>query len=199
MLRSEYAEEKMLKDLVLNNRSYRRFHEDVRIETETLRQLVDLARLSSSGANLQSLKYVLSAEPELNGRIFATLGWAGYLKEWDGPEEGERPSAYIVMLFDRSIASTCYWDHGIAAQSIMLGAAERRLGGCMFGNVKRDELRRILELDGRFEILMVLALGKPKEEVRLVPLPPDGDIRYYRDAAGVHHVPKRSLEEIILG
>lgn len=188
----------MLRDLVLNNRSYRRFYEEHRIERDTLRQLVDLARLSSSGANLQSLKYVLSAEPEQNGRIFATLGWAGYLKEWDGPVVGERPAAYIVMLFDRSIANTCYWDHGIAAQSIMLGAVERGLGGCMFGNVKRDELRKILELDERFEILMVLALGKPREDVRLVPLLPDGDIRYYRDAAGVHHVPKRSLDDIIL-
>jgi nitroreductase len=189
----------MLRDLVLKNRSYRRFHEDVRIERGTLRHLVDLARLSSSGANLQSLKYLFSTEPEKNGRIFATLGWAGYLKEWDGPVEGERPSAYIVMLFDSAIAKSCFWDHGIAAQSIMLGAVEQGLGGCMFGNVNRDELRRVLGVEERFEILMVLALGKPKEEVRLVPLPPDGDIRYYRDAKGVHHVPKRSLEEIILG
>ncbi len=189
----------MLKELVLKNRSYRRFHEEERIGMETLRQLVDLARLSSSGANLQSLKYMLSTEPELNGRIFATLGWAGYLKEWDGPVEGERPSAYIVMLFDSAIAKSCFWDHGIAAQSIMLGAVEQGLGGCMFGNVDRDELRRVLGLEERYEILMVLALGKPKEEVRLVPLGPDGDIRYYRDADGVHYVPKRSLEEIILG
>lgn len=189
----------MLKELVLKNRSYRRFHEDHRIEVETLRQLVDLARLSSSGANLQSLKYLLSVEPEQNSRIFATLGWAGYLKEWDGPVEGERPGAYIVMLFDRAIANTCFWDHGIAAQSIMLGAVEQGLGGCMFGNVNRDELRRVLDLDERYEILMVLALGKPREEVRLVPLGADGDVRYYRDADGVHYVPKRSLEEIILG
>jgi nitroreductase len=119
----------MLKELVLKNRSYRRFHEEERIGMETLRQLVDLVRLSSSGANLQSLKYMLSTAPELNGRIFATLGWAGYLKEWDGPVEGERPGAYIVMLFDSAIAKSCFWDHGIAAQSIMLGAVEQGLGG----------------------------------------------------------------------
>jgi nitroreductase len=189
----------MLRELVLKNRSYRRFYEDHCIGRETLRELVNLARLSSSGANLQSLKYALSTEPELNSRIFATLGWAGYLKEWDGPAAGERPSAYIVMLFDRSIAKSCFWDHGIAAQSIMLGAVEKGLGGCMFGNVDRDELHRVLDLDERYEILMVLALGRPKEEVRLVPLPPDGDIRYYRDNAGVHYVPKRSLDDIVLG
>ncbi len=188
----------MLKELVLKNRSYRRFHEESRVSMETLRELVDLARLSSSGANFQSLKYVLSTEPERNSRIFATLGWAAYLKEWPGPGEGERPSAYIVMLFDHQLAKTCFWDHGIAAQSILLGAVERGLGGCMFGNVNREELRRVLELDERFEILMVIALGRPKEEVRLVPMGPDGDVRYYRDAAGVHYVPKRALDDIIL-
>jgi nitroreductase len=188
----------MLKELVLKNRSYRRFHQEQRLDRETLRELVDLARLSSSGANLQSLKYILSVEAERNARIFATLGWAAYLKQWPGPPEGERPSAYIVMLLDRSIAKSCYWDHGIAAQSMLLGAVERGLGGCTFGNVDRDELRRVLELDERYEILMVIALGTPKEEVRLVPLGPDGDIRYYRDGNGVHFVPKRELDDLIL-
>ena len=188
----------MLKELVLKNRSYRRFHEEYRLDVKVLRELVDLARLSSSGANLQSLKYILSTEPERNALIFATLGWAGYLKDWDGPAEGERPGGYIVMLFDRSLAKTHFWDHGIAAQSIMLGAVERGLGGCMFGNVDRDKLRENLGIDERYEILMVLAIGRPKEEVRLVPLGPDGDVKYYRDDDGVHYVPKRSLDDIIL-
>ena len=188
----------MLKELITRNRSYRRFYQERRIEVGTLRELVELARLSSSGANFQSLRYVLSAEPERNARIFETLGWAGYLKKWPGPEEGERPSAYIVMLFDHSVAKTCFWDHGIAAQSIMLGAVERGLGGCMFGNIDREQLRQTLGLEERYEIMMVLALGKPKEDVRLVPLPPDGDIKYYRDAAGVHYVPKRELDDLVL-
>lgn len=188
----------MLKELVLKNRTYRRFYEEHRLDRETLRELVDLARLSSSGANLQPLKYILSTEAEQNARIFATLGWAGYLKEWDGPAEGERPSGYIVMLLDQEISKTPFWDHGIAAQSILLGATERGLGGCMFGSVRRDDLRRSLGIDPRFEILQVIAIGKPKEEVRLVPLGPDGDVKYYRDAAGVHYVPKRPLDDLIL-
>jgi nitroreductase len=102
------------------------------------------------------------------------------------------------MLLDQSISKTPFWDHGIAAQSILLGATERGLGGCMFGNVNKELLRRSLEIGEQYEILQVIALGKPKEEVRLVPLQDDGDIKYYRDSAGVHYVPKRSLDEIIL-
>ena len=188
----------MLRDLILRNRTYRRFHQDQRLHADVLRELVDLARLSSSGANLQSLKYILSVDEDRNAKIFATLAWAGYLKEWDGPVEGERPSGYIVMLLDHAVSKNPFWDHGIAAQSILLGAVKRGLGGCMFGNVRREELRASLAIDERYEILQVIAIGKPKEEVRLVPLGADGDVKYYRDAAGVHYVPKRSLDEIIL-
>jgi nitroreductase len=186
-------------ELILKNRTYRRFHQDHALDQATLRDLVDLARLSSSGGNLQSLRYILSTAPEQNARIFATLGWAGYLKEWDGPVEGERPAGYIVVLFDRNIATSPFWDHGIAAQSILLGAAERGLGGCQFGNVRKDELSTALGIADHLEILLVIALGKPKEEVRLVPLGTDGDVKYYRDADGVHYVPKRALDDIIIG
>ncbi len=188
----------VLKDMILKNRSYRRFYQDHAIDLKQLRDLVELARISSSAANLQSLKYLLSTDSARNAEIFSTLGWAGYLKAWDGPEEGERPSAYIVMLLDRNISKNPFCDHGIAAQSILLGAVERGLGGCIFGNVNREDLRVSLGIDEQYEILQVLALGKPKEQVVLVPLGSDGDIKYYRDADGVHYVPKRALDEIII-
>ena len=188
-----------INELVRKNRTYRRFYQDYPLDRSILRELVDLARLSSTGGNLQSLKYFLSSEPEQNAQIFTTLGWAGYLKDWDGPEEGERPGGYIVVLFDQNIAKIPYWDHGIAAQSILLGAAEKGLGGCQFGNVRKDELRKLLGIAEHLEILLVIALGRPKEEVRLVSLAPDGSIKYYRDEAGIHYVPKRSLDDIIIG
>src|SRR4030043_288401 len=142
----------MLQQLVLKNRSYRRFHQDVPIKLETLRELVDLARLSASALNLQPLKYVLSCEPRKNALIFSHLGWAGYLKDWPGPAEGERPSAYIIILGDTEISKTFGCDHGIAAQSILLGATERGLGGCMVGAVKRAELSQNLNIPPRYEI-----------------------------------------------
>ncbi len=185
-------------DLVSKNRSYRRFYQDHQVSEADLRELVNLARLTGSGANLQSLKYVLSFSPEQNEKVFATLSWAGYLKEWPGPEDGEKPSAYIVQVLDHEIAKNCHCDDGITAQTILLGAVEKGLGGCMFGNIKRDQLREVLGLEERYEILHVIAIGKPKEEVRIVPVGEDGSIRYYRDDSGVHYVPKRDLDDLIL-
>ncbi len=188
----------MIKDLVARNRSYRRFYEDVPISLETLRELVDLARLSASAANMQPLKYVLSCDRKKNAMIFEHLAWAGYLKEWPGPSEGERPPAYIVMLGDREIAKNVVYDHGIAAQSILLGAVEKGLGGCMIASVQREKLSAALGIPARYDILLVLALGKPRETVVIEKMGPDGDVKYWRDGEGRHHVPKRSLEEIII-
>ena len=188
----------MLKDLILKTRSYRRFHQDYVITRETLRELIDLARLTGSGGNLQPLKYILSCEPKRNDSIFTYLAWARYLRDWEGPNEGERPSAYIIMLGDTEVTRTFGYDPGIASQSILLGAVERGLGGCMIGSIQREKLREALTILTRYEILLVLALGKPKEKVVIETMESNGDTKYWRDSEDVHHVPKRRLEDIIL-
>jgi nitroreductase len=188
----------MLKDLILKNRSYRRFHEDRAIDCDVLKELVDLARLSASAANRQPLKYVLSCDLQMNAAIFPHLGWAGYLRDWDGPIEGERPSAYIILLVDTDINKNAGCDHGIAAQSILLGAAEKGLGGCMFGSIQREKLQKALKLPSQYNILLVIALGKPKETVVLETVGTDGNIEYWRDQDEVHHVPKRSLDDLLV-
>ena len=189
----------MIKDLIIRNRSYRRFYREVSIERETLIELVDLARLSASASNLQPLRYILSCDPQRNALIFPHLAWARYLKDWPGPSEGERPSAYIVILGDTEVTRSFDCDHGIAAQSILLGATERGLGGCMIGSIRRQRLRQALEIPPRYKIILVLALGKPRETVVIDTVGPSGDIEYWRDSEGIHHVPKRPLDDIIIG
>jgi len=188
----------MIRDLVLKNRSYRRFYEDFSVDGETLRGLVDLARLTPSAANKQPLKYILSCESGKNAVIFSHLAWAGYLKDWPGPAGRGEPSAYIIVLVDTEISRSADIDCGIAAQTILLGAVSKGLGGCMVASVRRDSLRDALKIPARYEILLVVALGKPKETVVIEKMGPDGDVKYWRDGEGRHHVPKRSLDEIIL-
>ena len=186
-----------LKELVLKNRSYRRFWQNERITPALLREWVDLARHSASARNMQSMKYILSTEENFNAQIFGQLGWAGYFPDWNGPEEGERPSAYIVLLNDTAISGNYFCDDGIASQSILLGATEAGFGGCIIHAVNRTRLRELLNLPEQFEIIQVLALGKPKEVVVLDEAK-EGEIKYWRDENQVHHVPKRKLGEIIL-
>ena len=188
----------MIEELIRGNRSFRRFYENEPVSLETLKWLVNLSRLSASAANLQPLKYILANEPSQNAAIFSCLAWAGYLKDWPGPVAGERPAAYIVILGDKDITQNFGCDHGIAAQSILLGAREQGLGGCMIGSITRDRLRELLNIPDKYDILLVLALGKPNEKVVLEEAAPGDDIKYWRDVQGVHHVPKRRLADIII-
>ena len=187
-----------MKELIVRTRSYRRFKQDEAISEETLRELVELARLSPSAGNLQSMKYMLSWEAEKNARVFPYTAWAARFKDWDGPEEGQRPAAYIIILGDTEISDNFFVDDGIAAQNIVLGAMERGIGACMIGSIKRDGLRKELDIPERYKIQLIIALGVPDEKVVLEEAK-GGEIGYYRDDDDVHHVPKRPPSEIIVG
>ena len=188
----------MFKDLIKRSRSYRRFHQSEYVSIETLRELVDLARLSPIEANFQELKYILLNDPEKNDIVFSCLGWAAFLKDWAGPKEGERPAAYIVILKDTTVMKRTGIGHGIAAQSILLGATEKGLGGCMLQSVDKDKLREQLNIDNTFEILLVIALGKPLEKVIIDEIDNGESAKYWRDEDNRHHVPKRKLKDIIV-
>lgn len=188
-----------LKELVTKNRSRRRFAQEVPVPHETLESLVELARLCPSAANAQALKFRLIDTPAECAKVFPHLNWAAALPDWGGPKEGERPSAYILILCDQKLAKEKPVDVGICAQTMMLGAVEAGFGGCMLGNVQRKALAEALDIDtARYHIELVLALGKPVEKVVITDVKEDGSTKYYRDDKAVHYVPKRSLSDLIV-
>lgn len=184
----------MFKELILKNRSIRKYEQSVAISRETLLELVELARLCGSASNRLSLKYYLSWEPEKNARIFKNIGLAGQ------PQEGERPSAYIIILGDKEIAGDFGVDPGIVAQSMLLGAVEKGLGGCMIGMINRKGLHIALNIPSRYEICLVVCIGKPNEKfvIETIQKKDDVETRGWWDERGVRHVPKRKLEDIII-
>jgi nitroreductase len=198
----ERKEEKMLSQLVRRTRTIRRFEEERKIDPALLQNLIDLARLGGSARNAQVLKYMVITENALRQQLFPLLGWAGYLRDWPGPGPGERPPAYIVCLLDRDLLrgpeTEAHFDLGIATQNLLLGAAESGLFGCRIGAFSPGLVHRLLQLEDRFKVLLVVALGYPAETVVLEEVGVDGDIRYWHDEQGVHHVPKRRLAETLL-
>lgn len=186
----------MLKELVMKNRSYRRFYQNQEIGKEQLKSLIDIGRLTASGANKQPVRYILSNETEKNEIIFGCLRWAGYLDDWNGPDEGEKPSAYIIMVEPNGINAP--HDEGIIGQTILLAAVEQGFGGCFIANIDRKMLKERLEIDEKYDIKLVIALGYPKEEVVLEEITEADDIKYYRDKERIHHVPKIRLDDLII-
>lgn len=189
-----------LESLILTTRSYRRFDQKAAIAAPMLMSWVDLARRTGSAGNKQPLRYLISSSPEMNARIFPHLAWAGALKDWPGPEEGERPAAYIVIAGEQN--SWWEWsmvDLGVVAQTVLLLAAEQGYGGCMIGVFKRAELAELLSLPEGHELKLVLALGKPLEQVVIEEVDAGAPLAYYRTPDKVHHVPKLKAQDVILG
>lgn len=188
----------MIKELVMKNRSYRRFYQEKKIDIETLKDLIDLGRLAASGRNVQALRYIISNKEDMNKNINECIVWGGYYKGWITPKEGERPSSYIVVVADKNVGNYSMLDEGISAENILLGAVEKGLGGCIIKNINKEKLKKVLNLDEKYEIAFVLPIGYPKEEVVIEEINSDEDIKYWRDENEVHHVPKRRLDDVII-
>ncbi|MBU1369624.1 MAG: nitroreductase family protein [Bacteroidetes bacterium] len=188
---------KNLTELVKRNRSYRKFDHNYTIAYDDLLKMVDLARLTPSSKNMQPLKYLVVHDSPDEKYVFSHLKWAWYLKEWSGPSPEERPSAYIIMLLDTSLNDRADFDAGIAAQTILLAATEMGLGGCIIRTLNRYELAKYFMLEPHLEILLVIALGKPTQQVIIDEMDASGSTAYFTDDENRHHVPKRNLKEII--
>ncbi len=185
----------MFKDLLIKNRSIRFYDQSVAVSRENILDLVDCARISNSAGNRQPLKYFICHTPEMSATVHKYIGLAG------NPPEGKRPAAYLVILLDSLLKGygVPEMDCGIAAEVMLLRATEIGLGGCMIGMVNRKGLQKALSIPDRYEILLVLAIGKPQEtHVFEVAESEKSDMTGWWDEQGVRHVPKRRLEDIVI-
>ena len=190
----------MLLDLIKQARSVRGFREDRKVTQEELRHLVECARYTPSARNGQVLKYRLVCDPEELKAVQPLTKWGGALPELNLPFPGTCPQAFIVICQDYRLSDSpnaFQKDVGIVAQTMLLAANELGLGGCMilsFSGAVKD----VLGLEDYMKPQLLLALGEPMEDIRVVDVGPDGSTAYYRDEQNVHYVPKRTVEELIL-
>jgi len=193
----------MIHDLIKKARTFRRYKEEKKISREVLTELVDCARLSASPRNQQSLKFKITDAPEERAKLFKYTAWAGALKDWPGPAEGERPAAYILIFDDLNIEPEAKkrWEGtacGIAAQSVVLAAAEKGIGSCMIAALNRQGITRDFDIPEHLNLLLAIALGEPNEIVELEEMKAGDSFNYYRDKNNIHHVPKRPLDELLI-
>ena len=186
----------MLLDLVKRARSYRRYDPTKPLSKDDLKAFVEAARLTPSAGNLQRLRYLAVTEKSEVLTLTKEVKWAGYLSDWDGPADFEAPSAYLILLSPES-TGVSQIDVGIAAETILLAAAEAGVGGCMILNFPREALTERYKLVSNYKIELVISLGVPAEKVEIETMKED-NVRYYRDENDVHHVPKRALSEVFL-
>lgn len=188
--------------LITEARTCRRYDQSRELPPGTLPWLVDCARLSPSGANMQGLRFAIIGSPAKRAEFFPHLLWAAYLKDWPGPAEGERPTGYVVILAptgeDGKISPINNINVGIVAQSMQLAAWSKGIGACMFGGYNAKAVMGMLPMPEKYGLGLVLAFGYAREERRIVPVGADGDIKYFRDPGGVHCIPKYELKDLVI-
>lgn len=189
-----------LRQLMIADRTVRRFQENREVSANTLEKLVELTRYCPSGRNAQPLRYILISSEEEREMVYPLLKWAGYFQDWNGPEKGERPAAYLIQCLDTKYGKECLCDDGLHLEAITLGMRTLGLGGCIIKAFNALKLAEVLSLDKRYAPRYVLALGYPAEEVRIedMTMDEDADFKYFRTADGVHHIPKRLLNQLII-
>lgn len=191
----------MIKDLIKKNRSVRGYDNSRDVTIEELREMVDCARLSASSVNMQPLKYILVNTVDGKARVLKQVSFAAKLSTLKLPHRGSEPMAYIVICQDEQISKSetgFLRDVGIATQSITLAATELGLGACMLGYFSPDKLRQALDLSENLKPQLVISLGKSVEDIRIVDIEEGESTDYYRDEAGIHYVPKRKLDDVII-
>jgi nitroreductase len=187
--------------LTAKTRTFRRFNERLPIATTDLHELVELARLAGSARNCQPWQYMIVNDTEVCGKIFPYIGWAGYLTDWKGPIAGERPTAYILCLLNhdwlKGSEKEAHFDLGIASQNILLGATTKKLGGCRIGSFS-PKVKNLFAIPDHLSLELIIALGSPVEQVQIEDAVVKDDIKYWRDAQQLHHVPKRKLQDVLI-
>lgn len=187
----------ILKELLLSNRSIRRFDATRCIDREVLEQLVQLVRYCASGRNLQPLRYKIVYSPQECAALFPALAWAGYYKDWDGPSPDQRPVAYLVQCLDTDLTENPMCDEGLQLEAITLGASALGIHGCIIKAFNAQTVKEVLQLPDNMKPCYILALGYPAEVARIVDIV-DGDYKYFRNQADEQCVPKRPLSELII-
>ncbi len=186
------------KGLVAKARTYRRYHQDKPVPMELLMEIIDTTRLTPSASNAQPLRYALSASQEMNARLFPLVRWAPAIDNWDGPAEGQRPVAYIVIAADTKSPVPPQMDAGIAALAIQLGLAEKGIGCCIFNHFEADAVHAAIGFRSYLAVQLVIAVGYPAETIIIEELNKGKPYQYHRDEQGQHYVPKRLLKDIVM-
>lgn len=184
-------------EAIMKRRTIRKYKQ-IKPANDVLKKIINSARVCASAANMQPLKYMVVSSDEMCKRIFPCLKWAAYFKDGSGkPKEGEKPTAYVIILGDKNIKTSFDTDAGAAITNMMLTAYEEGLGSCWFASVKRQKVKEILNIDENLDVVYILSLGFPMEESNECEMK-DNDVKYFRNEDGSISVPKRSMDEVLI-
>ena len=185
-----------LDTLLRKNRSHRAFDTSYIVAMRQLETIVAVNPKLPSGRNAQTLRFKL-LDAQSGGEDFCRyLHLGGYLPELHLPAPGTEPKAFIIICSTEPESPIVDIDLGISLQSMALKAVEIGLNALIVKAFNKKEIKETLGLPS--DPLAVLAIGKGTETIVLDEVPAGSDLRYYRDADGIHHVPKITVSDLLI-
>lgn len=183
-----------LNQLLVRNRSYRGYDKNRMVSTEELRRIVNVNTRIASARNQQCLRFRLVTAEERQ-KILPHIRLGGALPELHLPASGCEPRAFIVVCSTQPEDRWVDIDLGISAQSMLLKATEMKLNGICIGAFNAAAITQALSLP--YPPLLIIAIGKGIEDIRLVEISEEESHAYYRNE-GTHYVPKVKLDDLII-
>ena len=187
-----------LSEVIASRRSIRKFRQ-ADISTDTVRLLLDAARLAPSGSNIQPARFIVAqsqAAKEALGQctpykfiikasvIFVCCAdlkslstrdnRVGELLEagaFDGVDVNFDSAAPYASAVMEAEAAKAYlsMNVAIAVEHIVLKAVDLGLGSCWLGRFDRDKMKEYLQLDENIYPVVLLPVGYPDQTPKARP------------------------------
>ncbi len=184
-----------LDTLLSRNRSYRGYDRTVVVGKSTLEKIVAVNTRIPSARNQQVLRFKLVTRDSGATDVLAHIKLGGALPELNLPFAGTEPEAFIIICSTIPENKLVDIDLGISAQSMLLKATDLGLNGIIIGAFNKTKIIEAFGLE--HEPLLILAIGKGAENIRLTEIREQESHNYYREN-GVHFVPKVTLSDLLL-
>jgi nitroreductase len=182
-------------DLIISRRSIRQFSPRP-VGRAVLEKIVNAGRLAPSASNLQPLLFIAVDDEATRREVFSCARWAGYITPAGNPLPGHEPTAYIIPAVDLRVRRSGFdLDLGAAVENMILAAWSEGIGSCWIGALDVDGVRRAVGFPETHRLTCLLALGYPAETPVIEEF--GGSVKYWKDDAGVLHVPKKRLADVL--
>ena len=132
------------------------------VEQEKLDYIVQCGLMSPSAKRLNPWEFTVLTDPNKIHLLASAKTYGGQMMA--------TATAAIVIALDTSLTDTWMADGAIAAENIMLAAAEQGLGSCWCHIYQRESsealVKEVAQIPEELSVLCVLALGYKDEERR---------------------------------
>jgi nitroreductase len=153
-------------ELYKKRRSVRRF-KDAPVTNEQISRLLEYAVMAPSACNMQSWHFYVVTDNKIKNELAEN----GAFTPW----VATAPVVFVIAadlgsdlcrrFGDRAEELFVLQDTALAAQNILLGAADMGLGGCFVGAFNEDKLKAMLEMKEIHRPVIVIPVGVPAEDM----------------------------------